>query len=337
MALPNELVGQGLERDLGAAPLEVSAREDEGDPVASEGHGRQPTVVLAPFGAMRTSGHNGGSVKPNFLIVGAMKAGTTWLAHMLRQHPSVYIAPEEIHYFTDPRKLARGVEWYEAQFRPRPGTPAVGEKSVDYMLHPSAMDRIVETIPGVRTVAVLRDPVDRALSQISHHVRYGNLKADDMAMRSRGPDAFLGQLDRRFAVVERGRYASQIDALRDRFGVDRVRVVINEIDIRNDPDATLRSMCEFLEVDATFAFTGAGERVHEERSTAFGLAVTRRFPRLGTTMTRVDRFLPGAPRRPFVATAEERAALRERYRPELERLADVLGRPLPASWCAPSP
>ncbi|WP_424097675.1 sulfotransferase domain-containing protein [Moorena producens] len=53
---------------------------------------------------------------PNFLIIGAQKAGTTWLSHNLREHPEVFIPSDEIHYFNKRYNLNQGIEWYKQHF-----------------------------------------------------------------------------------------------------------------------------------------------------------------------------------------------------------------------------
>ena len=70
---------------------------------------------------------------PNLLIIGAQKCGTTWLARMLGQHPDVFMAEEEIHFFDRAHNFARGTAWYESHFAAAAGQSAVGEKTPDYL------------------------------------------------------------------------------------------------------------------------------------------------------------------------------------------------------------
>ncbi|MEO0854539.1 MAG: sulfotransferase domain-containing protein, partial [Cyanobacteria bacterium J06648_11] len=117
---------------------------------------------------------------PNFLIIGAQKAGTTSLYAYLRQHPCVH-APDmrELHYFT--HNFNRGLTWYKSQF---PSSPVrffdtvvrrqpflSGESSPTYLLYPQVPRRVAALIPEVKLIALVRNPVDRAYSHYSMMVR----------------------------------------------------------------------------------------------------------------------------------------------------------------------
>ena len=70
---------------------------------------------------------------PNFLVIGAMKAGTTSLFHYLRDHPQVFLPEEkELYFFTEEDNWHRGLEWYRSRFRGAGDAKAVGEASVGY-------------------------------------------------------------------------------------------------------------------------------------------------------------------------------------------------------------
>src|SRR5688572_26171231 len=71
---------------------------------------------------------------PNFLVIGAQKSGTTWLAEMLRQHPDVYTSPKkELHYFDLKANYALGIDWYRQQFAGETGQRAIGECTPNYL------------------------------------------------------------------------------------------------------------------------------------------------------------------------------------------------------------
>ena len=78
---------------------------------------------------------------PNFLIVGAMRSGTTALARYLGAHPDVFVAPEkEIHFFD--RYYDRGIGWYEDRFSRDESEIAIGEATQSYMYDPLAIERM---------------------------------------------------------------------------------------------------------------------------------------------------------------------------------------------------
>src|SRR5947209_8592328 len=108
---------------------------------------------------------------PNFLILGAQKAGTTALYAYLRWHPEI-TGPsfKEVSFFD--RHYARGERWYRAHF-PARRRPFVGEASPSYLFHPLVPERVARLLPDARLVAILRNPVDRAFSHYQHEVSLG--------------------------------------------------------------------------------------------------------------------------------------------------------------------
>src|SRR5436189_26280 len=108
---------------------------------------------------------------PDFLILGAQKAGTTALYAYLRWHPQV-TGPsfKEVSFFD--RHYARGERWYRAHLPVR-RRAVVGEASPSYLFHPLAPERVARMLPEARLIALLRNPVDRAFSHYQHEVALG--------------------------------------------------------------------------------------------------------------------------------------------------------------------
>ena len=107
---------------------------------------------------------------PNFVIVGAMRSGSTSLYKYLQVHPQVWMPRKEIHFFD--RRWDNGLDWYRERFDGWSGQPAVGEATPTYLAETEALDRMAATIPDAKLVAILRDPVDRAYSHYwMEHVR----------------------------------------------------------------------------------------------------------------------------------------------------------------------
>src|SRR5437868_623089 len=106
---------------------------------------------------------------PNFLIIGAAKAGTTSLHHYLRQHPDVYMGPREPRYFAREgadaeSPVIRTRDVYEQLFDGVTTEHAIGEGSPQYLNHPIAPDEIAAELPDVKLIVSLRNPADRAYS-----------------------------------------------------------------------------------------------------------------------------------------------------------------------------
>lgn len=109
---------------------------------------------------------------PQFLCLGAQKAGTTTLHHMLAAHPQVFLPPgKEVHFFSLHYQL--GPAWYAAHFEQALPEQHLGEITPYYLFHPLAPARIAALLPEVRCIALLRDPVERCLSHYFHARRLG--------------------------------------------------------------------------------------------------------------------------------------------------------------------
>jgi hypothetical protein len=111
---------------------------------------------------------------PNFIIVGAMKSGTSTLRDLLTVRHDVFLPPGEVHFFSDHDKYARGMEWYASLFAAANGAVAIGEKTPTYSFLPECADRIHQHLPNVKLVWLFRDPVSRTYSHYWHSVKNGS-------------------------------------------------------------------------------------------------------------------------------------------------------------------
>ena len=106
---------------------------------------------------------------PDFLGIGAQKAGSTWLHEMLRLHPDLFLPePKEVHYFD--RRFHRTLGYYARRFKPA-GQRVKGEITPDYSnLSPETIRFIRQVMPDLRLVYLIRNPVERAWSQAQREV-----------------------------------------------------------------------------------------------------------------------------------------------------------------------
>lgn len=212
--------------------------------------------------AAEARGRTGWATRPQFLIVGAQKAGTTYLYQELVRHPQVHAAlTKEIHFFDD--GYGAGLHRYFGYFpRRMPAGHLTGEASPGYMFHPHALDRIGRDLPGVKLIVLLRDPVARAYSQFRHEQRLGfetetsfARALDAEARRTDGewerlasdPTARSFPL-RHASYRARGIYLPQIEHCHAAVGRDRVLVLQSE-HLYTDPAGALRAVEDFLGLD----------------------------------------------------------------------------------------
>jgi len=171
-------------------------------------------------------------VLPDFIILGAQKAGTTTVYDNLVKHPAVHPCDiKEVHFFD--KNWRRGENWYRAHFPLKVSRRKAiekgeqwitGEGSPYYMFHPMAAERIENLCPRARLIVVLRNPVERAYSHYQHEKRKGRedlpfedaLAAEDQrigndAERLKSNQYFQSFAHQHFSYKSRGRYAEQLE------------------------------------------------------------------------------------------------------------------------------
>lgn len=117
-------------------------------------------------------------VLPDFLVIGAMKAGSTTFHQYIINHPDV-IPPiiKEVHYFD---YYYGSTTWYRANFPKKDEMTKngisflTGESTPQYLFNPLAPKRVYDLMPNVKLIVVLRNPIDRAYSHYHHNVKKGN-------------------------------------------------------------------------------------------------------------------------------------------------------------------
>lgn len=204
---------------------------------------------------------------PDFLIVGAQKAGTSSLFAALCSHPSIRSSlRKEVHYF-DLRRDSHALSWYRGHFPPRglrgPDT-LTGEASPSYMFFPDCAEAIAAVCPRARILIVLRDPVRRALSHYRHNRRLHPALETEVdaeralfaetervgAILARLADATAAERARaaRFAYLTRGHYAEQIARFHAAFDPAQI-MVLDTGDLAGAPSNGLADrLCAFLGV-----------------------------------------------------------------------------------------
>jgi hypothetical protein len=156
---------------------------------------------------------------PDFIIIGAMKSGTTTLFRWLGEHPLVQLPTQkEPGFFSNERKWEHGVDWYRSIFPSTAGRPVTGEASARYTFLPNAAtcaERMMSVVPHVKVIYVVREPIDRLRSHYRHEVQRGRER--------RSPEDAL--LDPDSAYVACSRYWSCLRPYVDRFSKDQILVV----------------------------------------------------------------------------------------------------------------
>ena len=207
-------------------------------------------------------------VIPDLIIIGAQKSGTTSLFVYLSQHPHLlpsYV--KEVHFFDgglNPNvdNFNSGETWYRAHFplKKNASNKKVFEASPLYLFNPLAPQRISELIPEVKLIAILRNPVERAISHFFHEKRGGGESLPIMeALQSEekrlepiiDKQDYKSNLFIHHSYKNRGLYHDQLKRYLKFFPMGSI-LVINSEDLFTQPDDTLRRVFQFVGVDTEF-------------------------------------------------------------------------------------
>lgn len=191
-----------------------------------------------------------GGRRPTFFIIGAAKAGTTALHHILDGHPEISMCPyKEPHFFSTDVIHRRGLRWYEGLFAGCEGR-VCGESSTSYTFGPAAAAaprRIHAYAPDAKLVYLVREPVSRALSEVMQGLKYSQYVLGDELPRS--TEEVLAAHP---SIVHAGEYMEQIERYLGHFEREQLLVVLQE-DLRREPRRTISRVLSFLEVDPEHA------------------------------------------------------------------------------------
>ena len=275
---------------------------------------------------------------PNFVVIGAMKAGTVSLGHYLDEHPNVFVGRggrfNEPNYFIAEQNWPRGRGWYESLFDRAGGAAAIGECSPSYTwahVYRGVPGRMARVVPEARLVYVVRDPVARMQSMYMHQVSAGReRRRAEVALLD---DRYLGP----------SRYGFQLAAFLDHFDRSQVLVIASE-ELRERPREALSAVFTHLAVDP--AAVDLDKRRQDHRS------IDKPVPRLHDLEWLPRRQVKLNPRwRPdqrtglarlvttrraraedSVISQELRDRLAERLAPDLRRFEYLLGHEIPGHW-----
>ena len=293
---------------------------------------------------------------PDFLVIGAARAGTTALHAYLRQHPQIFM-PElkEPNFFAyEGQTLAcRGpgadyinnsltrLEDYRALFAPAPEGAVKGEASPLYLYAPEAPANIARHLPGARLVAILRNPVEQAFSHFLYATKQAIEPEPDFARALMLEEERLAAgWQPLFGYSRFPRYAEQLARYFERFPRERIFIRLYE-DFTDDPETLMADLFAFLGVDPAFR-PDMSRRLNAggiPRNKALQDFLMKPNPITGAIGLVVPRKLRWAIRDAIAARNVKppermpdaaRAILRQRLGREIERLEEMLGRDLSA-------
>lgn len=264
---------------------------------------------------------------PTFIVIGAMKCGTSSLFRYLELHPEIFMSRLEernksIHFFSKSETYARGIEWYESMFDGQ--AKAYGESSGSYTKYPAfdgVPERMHSILPNVKLLYIVRDPIERMVSHYNHRLYRG--------LETRAVDETLMQLERN-EILNCSKYYMQISRYLPYFDDERILIICSE-ELARERKPTLRRVFEFIDVDGSF-YISEYDKLSHVTARKFDRASERQSPSL---LTKVTSFLSvNNDRRRGPATElrpDTRARLVEQLQDDVDSLRRFTGQDF-ADW-----
>lgn len=180
-------------------------------------------------------------MQPDFIVIGAMKCGTSTVCAYLEDHPDIFMVPKaEPNFFSHDENFARGADWYESFFAGQEGSHLRGEGSNAYasgQMFPHSATRMAAYKPDLKLIYIVRHPVERIVSAwIQNRIDMGDkIPATlDQAVREM-PERYLGQ----------SLYWQNLSRYRALFSDNQIHIGFME-NMKADPNAFFAKICSFL-------------------------------------------------------------------------------------------
>ena len=231
-------------------------------------------------------------IKPNFLCVGAQKAGTSSLFNILNQSKDVYFSEKkELHFFEKNDEFSKGEEYYLSNFEKRyNGQKLIGEITPEYLFYSYVPSRILKTLGKIKILIILRNPIIRSYSQFNFHKMYQVEKINaDFAIEIE-KDPIITEVCSYESwyypnyYISKSLYYHQVKRYIEVFGKENVYVGIFE-EIFKKSETIIDPIIEFLDIDQ-FEFENVASNVSKvNHSNAL-------FNSLGIVKRKVDSVIP---------------------------------------------
>lgn len=264
---------------------------------------------------------------PSFVIIGAVKAATTWALEQLQANPAIYMPDPEPHYFSS--DFDRGPSYYRSFFADHVGSGRLlGEKSADYLAHPDAPRRMVDMLPNAQLVVQFRNPVERAYSDYKMLYRRGTITG--------APEEYLTSLDNpqpRF--LNDGLYAAHLARWLDHYPAEKLCSFLYD-DVKTDPRSTIEMISRHIGIEPIFDTERAKKKANNGSERFLPLPVRKVLTPLKKTIAPLRGKSWFEATRSLLAkeiaypplSADLRCRLADFYTDDVEKLGKMLGRDL---------
>ncbi|MGK7952419.1 MAG: sulfotransferase domain-containing protein [Xenococcaceae cyanobacterium] len=184
--------------------------------------------------------------KPNFIIIGSAKCGTTTLADVLASHPDCcFSRPKEVAFFSHDENYFKGWEWYQQAFSHYQGEKLIGEATPNYThmpSHPNCAERIKQLNPNTKIIYITRHPYKKLISEWKMH-HYAS-----KYMARKGFESYVKYRQQKHLVLDNCKFNSQLQTYREFFAEEQIKVFFLE-DWAKNPNEEANKLCQFLGLD----------------------------------------------------------------------------------------
>ena len=267
-------------------------------------------------------------ILPNVFIAGAQKAGTTWLSRCLARQPFAFLpAEKELHFFTKAVDVRAELPGYAARYAESTARWNI-DATPNYLCTPGTEVRLAEVCPDARFVITLRDPVERTLSAVRHH----------LARERFGPGATLDSVVRDvlatghdpWEILDQSAYADGFERWLEHFDRERFHVVIFEEEIEPDNGrAALAGVANFLGEPEFAPPLGSSQYRSPTPRSRTASRLLARAAAVGRVLAPLNRMVGDD--RAFEARESTRELLDAWFAPQLDRLPELIDR-RPKRW-----
>ena len=207
-------------------------------------------------------------VSRHFFIAGAQRSGTTYLHTILTEHPQIELNQPwwpEPKFFLNEDAPSR-IDEYLKKYYFRGDATLHGEKSVCYMEHTEVVERIARAFPDARIIFILRDPVDRAISNYWYSV--GNKLEDATIEQALTDQSFADRPYDKNTIIgcppynylQRGKYVDYLEKYMEHFDRRQIKILVSEEFFNNQKQ--ISGLFEFLEIDPSFSPPSISKKVN---------------------------------------------------------------------------
>ena len=184
---------------------------------------------------------------PDFLIIGAMKSGTTSLFQLLERHPGIFLPHwKEPQYFSRDHKFNLGEKWYTDNFADAREGQLIGEASTCYSRwphYPHTAERIARRLPNIRLIYLMRHPVERAYSHYGHIMQERLIRNEEKIL------TFEEAIEEEKEIIDASLYMMQIERYLPLFHREQFLFLTFD-ELKSSPDTLLQRTQEFLGVES---------------------------------------------------------------------------------------